>query len=125
MKTISIHDINVNSCEVILDKSGRVVDGVNHGRKILYDKGKNLYYKIFDKEYCRRKNFVTAYEKGFFDELAPALNSLIIDEIHGKWGGSDTTIGYVTEGGKPLSTSEFDFDKIPTEFYQKILQLLK
>ena len=81
MKTISIHDININSCEVILDKSGRVVDGVNHGRKILYDKDKNLYYKIFDKEYCRRKNFVNAYEKGFFDELAPALSSLIVSSI--------------------------------------------
>ena len=100
------------------------IGSVNHGRKILYDKDKNLYYKIFDKEYCRRKNFVTAYEKGFFDELAPALNSLIVDEVHGKWGGSDTTIGYVTEGGKLLSTSEIDFKTIPEGFLTLLKRLL-
>ena len=67
-----LQDIDINSCEVILDKSGRVVDGVSHGRKILYDRDKNLYYKIFDEEYCRRENFERAFNCGFFDEIAPA-----------------------------------------------------
>jgi hypothetical protein len=78
--------------------------------------------------------------------VAPALNSLIVDETH-------DIIGYVTEGGKPLALececdfnnsgehihllpikqqdkimqrlSDWCFDKIPVEFYQKILQAVK
>ena len=49
-------------CKVILDKLGRVVDGISHGRQVIHDEEKDLYYKIFDKEYCRRENFVKAYE---------------------------------------------------------------
>ena len=49
---------------VILDKSGRVVDGVNHGRKITTDG--EYYYKTFDKEYCRRENFYKGLSVWFF-----------------------------------------------------------
>ena len=44
----SLYDIDIDSCEVILDKVGRVVDGISHGRQVLYNREKNLYYKIFD-----------------------------------------------------------------------------
>ena len=70
--------------KVILDKTGRVVDGVNHGRKVTTDG--EYFYKTFDKDYCRRENFIKAYEAGFFDEVAPALDSLIMD--------GDEVIGY-------------------------------
>ena len=45
MKRINIQDIDLNSLEVILDKAGRWVDGVNHGRKILRDK--DSFYNLF------------------------------------------------------------------------------
>ena len=44
---IQLSNIDTDSCEVILNKAGRVVDGTNHGRKVL--KGDGVYYKIFDK----------------------------------------------------------------------------
>ena len=113
MKKINIQDIDLNSLEVILDKAGRRVDGVNHGRKILRDT--ENYYKIFDKEYCRRENFIEAYNVGFFDGLAPALKSLILD-------GEDI-VGYVTEAGTLLSNSEFDTEAVPEDFYQKVLEV--
>ena len=72
---IQLKEIDTDSYEVILNKAGRVVDGINHGRMVL--KGDGVYYKIFDKEYCRRENFVKALEAGFFDEVAstPITNS--------------------------------------------------
>jgi len=102
--------------KVILDKTGRVVDGINHGRKVTTD-GK-YFYKTFDKDYCRRDNFIKAYEAGFFDELAPAFDSLIVDS-------SDNIIGYKMKVGKPLSNSEFDFNAIPKDFYNKLLKITK
>jgi len=115
MKTTNLYDIDIKSCEVILDKSGRIIDGVSHGRKILYDRDKNLYYKIFDEEYCRRENFIKAYEVGFFDKLTPALQSLIVD--------GDDIVGYVTEAGEMISDSEFG--SVPKEFYKKVLGVVK
>ena len=106
---IKISDIDTDSCEVILNKAGRVVDGINHGRTVL--KGDGVYYKIFDKDYCRRENFVKAYEAGFFEgEVAPALQSLIVD--------GDDIVGYVTEAGEPLGS---EFDRVPEPFYEKML----
>ena len=110
MHTVDLNDIDIDSCEVILNKAGRVVDGINHGRKVL--KGDGVYYKIFDKDYCRRENFIKAYEARFFDDVAPALQSLI--EHEGK------IVGYVTEAGETIGS---EFDKIPDDFYQKILSL--
>jgi hypothetical protein len=101
----------LGSLGVILNKAGRVVDGVNHGRMVL--KGDGVYYKIFDKDYCRRENFVKALEAGFFDEVAPALQSLIVD-------GEDI-VGYVCELGEIIGS---EFDKVPDEFYQKVLSLV-
>jgi glycosyltransferase involved in cell wall biosynthesis len=108
---INLKDIDLNSFEIILDKAGRVVDGINHGRMVL--KGDGVYYKIFDKDYCRRENFVKALEAGFFGEVAPALQSLIVD-------GEDI-VGYITEAGEPIGS---ELDKVPDEFYQKILSLV-
>ena len=101
--------------KVILDKTGRVVDGVNHGRKVTTDG--QYYYKVFDKDYCRRENFIKAYEVGFFDELVPALDSLIMD--------GDEVVGYKMKAGKMLSNSEFDFNSIPDDFYQKLLKITR
>ena len=109
-----LQDIDINSCEVILDKAGRVVDGISHGRKVLLDKKNQVYYKIFDREYCRRENFIRAYEIGFFDGIAPTLKELIFD--------GDDVVGYVTEAGTIIG---LEFDEIPKEFYQKVLDKVK
>ena len=111
LDNINLKDIDLNSFEIILNKAGRVVDGINHGRMVL--KGDGVYYKIFDKDYCRRENFVKALESGFFDEVAPALQSLIVD-------GEDI-VGYVCESGEIIGS---EFDKVPDDFYQKVLSLV-
>nr|BAR35045.1 putative glycosyltransferase [uncultured Mediterranean phage uvMED] len=108
MLKIKLSDIDLGSLGVVLNKAGRVVDGINHGRMVL--KGDGVYYKIFDKEYCRRENFVKALEAGFFDEVAPALQSLIVD--------GDDIVGYVTKAGEQLGS---EFDRVPEPFYQKML----
>ena len=108
LEKIKLKDIDLGSLGVILNKAGRVVDGVNHGRMVL--KGDGVYYKIFDKDYCRRENFVKALEAGFFEEVAPALQSLIVD--------GDDIVGYVTKAGEQLGS---EFDKVPEPFYQKML----
>ena len=95
-RKISIEEINNVECEIVLDKWGRIAYGVNQSRKVLYDRKRNLYYKIFDKEYCRRDNFITAVEKGYYKEVAPALLSLIVD--------GDDIMGYICEGGETLTT---------------------
>ena len=115
MNKINLNDIDTTRCRVILDKVGRVVGGVNQGRLVIHDEEKDLYYKIFDKDYCRRENFIKAYKAGFFGGsprriLAPALKSLIMD--------GDEVIGYASEAGTPLGT---EFDEIPKEFYKRIL----
>ena len=103
--------------KVVLDKTGRVVDGVNHGRKVTTDG--EYFYKTFDKDYCRRENFIKAYEAGFFDEIAPALVSLIKD-------GNDI-IGYKMQRGTPLSRTEYQFneDVKSTPTYTKLLELAR
>ena len=108
MLKIKLSDIDLNSFDIVLNKAGRVVDGINHGRIVL--KGDDIYYKIFDKEYCRRENFIKALEAGFFNELAPALQSLIEDD--------GEIVGYTMEAGETL-------DEIPFHFYQRILSLAK
>ena len=103
--------------KVVLDKTGRVVDGVNHGRKVTTDG--EYFYKTFDKDYCRRENFIKAYEAGFFDEVAPALDSLIID--------GDEVIGYKMKRGTPLSRTEYQFneDVRSVSLYQKLIELAR
>jgi len=111
MKKIQLKDIDLTNCEIILDKAGRVVDGVNHGRRVL--KGDGVYYKIFDRDYCRRENFVKALEIGFFDDVALGLKSVIED------GGE--IVGYVMEAGEIIGS---EFDNIPFHFYQQVLSLV-
>ena len=104
--------------KVILDKTGRVVDGVNHGRKVTTDG--EYFYKTFDKDYCRRDNFIKAYESGFFDEVAPAFDSLIKDS-------NDEIVGYKMKRGTPVSRTEYQFneDVRSTPIYQKLLELAR
>ena len=64
---IKLDNIVTDKCQKVLDKAGRVVDGISHGRVVL--KGDGVYYKIFDDDYCRKDNFIKAYEAGFFDEV--------------------------------------------------------
>ena len=111
MKKIQLKDIDLTNCETILDKAGRVVDGVNHGRRVL--KGDGVYYKIFDRDYCRRENFVKALEVGFFDDIALGLESIIEDD--------GEIIGYVMEAGETIGS---EFDNIPFHFYQQVLSLV-
>ena len=73
-------------------------------------KDKNYYYKVFHKDYCRRENFIRAYEAGFFEDLAPALHSIIENN-----GG---IVGYITEAGTPLGN---EFAAIPKDFYESVL----
>ena len=117
MNKINLNDIDTTHCRIVLDKAGRVVDGINHGRQVVHDEEKNLYYKIFDKEYCRRENFIRAYEAGFYDKLAPALIGLIYDD--------EDVVGYVTKVGKLLSDSEFDFKVVPEGFLTLLKETIK
>ena len=78
---IQLNNINFDACTCIKDKYNRIVDGVNHGRAIYHDPVNKLYYKVFHAEYCRVNNFRKAIETNFFEGLAPALISLIMDEV--------------------------------------------
>ena len=49
MLKIKLSDIDLDSFDIVLNKAGRVVDGINHGRIVL--NGDDIYYKIFDKEF--------------------------------------------------------------------------
>ena len=107
-------DVNVNEKKTssgIYWDFGRVVDGVNHGRRVL--KGDGVYYKIFDRDYCRRENFIKALEVGFFDDIALGLESIIEDD--------GEIIGYVMEAGETIGS---EFDNIPFHFYQQVLSLV-
>ena len=120
LEKINLNDIDTTHCRIVLDKAGRVVDGVNHGRQVIHDEEKDLYYKLFDKDYCRRENFVRAYEAGFFDELAPALKTLIMDE--------GEIAGYVTEAGSSPRNHvwyTFDIEPLPDKFYNLVLSTAK
>ena len=113
MEIIQLSSLDLKDCAIVLNKADRVVEGINHGRSVYWDKKNKLYYKIFHRDYIRRENFITAYEAGFFDKLSSALVGLI-------YSGNEIT-GYVTKAGKLLSHSEFDFEVIPEGF----LTLLK
>ena len=110
MNRVNLKDIEhiFPSCEIVINKSGRIALGVNQGRMVY--KGDGVYYKIFDKGYCRVTNFVKALEAGFFDEVAPALQSLIEDD--------GEIVGYIMEAGEMI-------DKIPIDFYQRVLSLVE
>ena len=110
MNRVNLKDIEhiFPSCEIVINKGGRIALGVNQGRMVY--KGDGVYYKIFDEGYCRITNFVKALEAGFFDDVAPALQSLIEDD--------GEIVGYTMEAGETL-------DEIPFHFYQKILSLVK
>tara|TARA_R110002020_G_scaffold20041_1_gene68670 strand:+ start:9587 stop:11365 length:1779 start_codon:yes stop_codon:yes gene_type:complete len=125
LEKINLNDIDTTHCRVVLDKAGRVVQMnqpyriVNHGRQVIHDEEKDLYYKIFDDDYCRRENFERALHMGFFDGLAPALHSVIVHpELN------DEIVGYATEAGTPLGT-EFDDILKELRFYERVLGKVK
>ena len=113
MNRVNLKDIEhiFPSCEIVINKGGRIALGVNQGRMVY--KGDGVYYKIFDKGYCRITNFVKALEAGFFDKIAPALQSLIVDD--------GEIVGYISELGDLLGS---EFDNIPFHFYQKVLSVV-
>jgi len=116
---IQLSDLDLDSGKIRLtrNKLNRVIDGESHGRAVYRDDEKNVYYKIFHKDYIRRQNFITAYEAGFFDKLAPALNGIIYD--------GDDIIGYVTKNGKRLSSKAHDFKVIPEDFLTLLKETIK
>ena len=99
-----LSELDLKKCALIINKLDRVVDGINHGRSVFWDKKNKLYYKVFNKGYIRRQNFITAYEAGFFDKLAPALNGIIYD--------GDDIIGYVTKLGDIVGNFKESMRKI-------------
>ena len=114
MITVQLRDIEeyLYECETVIDKANRVAHGVNQGRTVHRDK--NYYYKVFHKDYCRRENFIRAYDAGFFEDLAPALHSIIENN-----GG---IVGYITEAGTPLNVILPDpREHIPMDFYKSVL----
>tara|TARA_R110000744_G_scaffold136288_1_gene246070 strand:- start:240 stop:1985 length:1746 start_codon:yes stop_codon:yes gene_type:complete len=115
---IQVTDIDFEQLTCVKNKLHRVVDGVNHGRAIYYDSDNSLYYKVFHAEYCRVNNFRKAIESNFFDGLAPALTSLIMDDV-------DNIIGYVTKEGPLLSANEFDIHLIPQDFFRILKNRIK
>ena len=112
-----LSELDLKKCSLIINKLDRIIDGINHGRSVFWDKKNKLYYKVFDKGYIRRQNFITAYEAGFFDKLAPALIGLIYDD--------EEIVGYVTKEGKLLSDSEFDFKVVPEGFLTLLKETIK
>ena len=106
MDKYKLSDIrNIRDCIPIIDKYNRIISGVNHGRTVLFDPKKRLFYKIFHPDYVRRKYFVQAIKQNFYDGMVPALIGLIYD--------GNMLVGYVTKQGKPLSTSEYDTHLMP------------
>ncbi len=112
-----LSELDLKKCALIINKLDRVVDGINHGRSVFWDKKNKLYYKVFNKGYIRRQNFITAYEAGFFDKLAPALIGLIYDD--------EDIVGYVTKEGELLSDSEFDFKVVPEGFLTLLKEMVQ
>ena len=118
MNKVEIKSIDFDNLTVIRNKYDRIdATGVNHGRAIYFDSKKNLYYKIFHKDYVRRENFEKALSIGFFEGMTPALESVIYDD--------NIVVGYVSKGGKILSDSEFDIHLIPDDFTEKLLDKIK
>ena len=62
--------------------------------------------------------FEKQLESNFFEGLAPALTSLIIDD-------ADNIIGYVTKEGPLLSANEFDSHLIPRDFFRILKNRIK
>ena len=60
-----------------------------------------------------KRELYKGFKAGFFDEVAPALQSLIEDD--------GEIVGYVMEAGETIG---MEFDKIPFHFYHRILSLV-
>ena len=114
---IQLNDIDFDAYECIKDKYNRIVDGISHGRAIYFDSVNQEYYKIFHPDYCRIDNFRKAIKANFFEDLAPALISLIYD--------NGEIIGYVTEAGPLVSANESDYHLIPQDFFRILKNRIK
>ena len=114
---IQLSKLELNTFTVIRDKYDRVVDNVNHGRSIYFDKINNRYIKIFNPKYCRLNNFHNAVESGVLNGVCSALTDLIYD--------GELLIGYITEGGDMVANNDTEFDKIPKYFFETVLKNCK
>ena len=115
--TIQLADLNLQEFELIKNKLDRVVNGINHGRIIYRDTKENRYIKIFNKQYCRLKNFKDAITGGLFNGLVPALESLIYD--------GDMLCGYIMQSGNIIAENDHEFNKIPNHFINTVLRNCK
>ena len=103
---IQLKDLDLKTTTTIIDKYDRVVDGINHGRKVLYNSKSKEYIKIFHPEYCRLNNFRNAIHSGILNGLCPSLKQLIYD--------NDNLIGYICHEGEVCS-------QVPQEFFNTIV----
>jgi hypothetical protein len=114
-KKYQLSDLDFSDAAIVRDKRGRVAGGINQGR-VTYLKG-DLYYKVFDEGYVRRKIFSILLKRDFFKEVAPALVGIIYDD--------KKVMGYVAKSGKVLSDNEFDTHLIPDDFREKVYDSMK
>lgn len=114
---VQLKNLDLSQYTLIKDKYDRVVDGVNHGRKLYYDPKTKEYIKIFNPNYCRLNNLRTALANGVLNGIAPALNKLIYQDSE--------VIGYICQGGEVVADNDFEFDKIPHSFVKTVLKNCK
>ena len=88
---IQLQDLELNNLETIINKYDRIINGINHGRSVFYDKNNKQYIKIFHPGYCRLSNFKEALHSGFLVGLCPALTNLIYKD--------NNLIGYICKEG--------------------------
>ena len=110
VENIQLKNLLLEDLEIVIDKYDRILEGVNHGRKVYYDKNQKRYIKIFNPEYCRLHNFQDAINSGFLNGLCPSLTHLIYD--------NNNLIGYISKEGKHPT-------QIPTSFLITLLKNCK
>ena len=114
---IQISQLDLNKFDLIKDKYNRIVNGINQGRAVYYNKIDDTYIKIFNPNYCRLNNFQSAITSGIFNGLVPALSKLIYD--------NDVLIGYIMYSGELIANNDYEFEKIPNHFIKVVLQNCK
>ena len=114
---VQVSDLELSNLPLIKDKYNRVVDGINHGRAVYYDKENNLFIKLLNPSYCRIDKLRLGIESGLFNGLTPALKTLIYDK--------DLLVGYIMEGGKVIEDNDSSFEKIPPYFLETVIKNCK
>ncbi len=114
---IQLSEVNKMEFDSVRDKMDRVVktkanNEECHGRSVYRDKKNKLYYKVFNKDFVRRQNFIDALKVGFYDRLSPALVGIIYD--------GDDIMGYVTTAGEIA-----DFKRAKKEMMKIMVEVIK